>query len=619
MLKQKICRSCLQLLAKEYKHAATGLVLQSYVSTGTRKTAQGSSVLRRHDLPSPMAKHASIQFSRAINSYPFTRRGLQQFPPFILQHHLRLYSQLPHFHRPTKEELLQTASSVFERMKIRFKFATLKQYRPFNADEIGALFSWFILGHIVWIVVGTTTFVSLFLLAVNTLSAQEYFAKIVGDYLTKETGVSITFESAIVPKWKNGTISLSKVFISRRPELQTGEKQRVRKGSSTTAAAVRAAAATSTSSTMASADPQDNYARFDLMIDSVDVTLSFVKWMNGKGLLKDVSMRGLRGVVDRQHITYSGDDDPQSYRHRHATGDFEIDSFRLEDLLVTIHQPSCFRPFLVSVFACDLPRLRKQWLFYDLLSANTISGSYDNSLFTLHPRQSSGQNDDEVVQHKVSRLRVDGVDIEHLNRGVEGPFGWIQQGTVDVVADMELPLSHEVNLTKIVQGVVDHIEGAVNKHPAHLDDDPKIYMEILVKLNNTRAAVPLFTHDLTYINNALIRPIVAYINSRRTLIPIRCSVEKQLSEFDGSWTVYDSGLMGAVSAEVIPRKMLNLLSNGKVYAAFARSVQDESERRRRVKMVGGYLFQSVLRYVAAASQQPIRSVQDKFAYNNVFI
>ena len=61
------------------------------------------------------------------------------------------------------------------------------------------------------------------------------------------------------------------------------------------------------------------------------------------------------------------------------------------------------------------------------------------------------------------------------------------------------------------------------------------------------------------------------------------------------------------------------MSNFKVYAAFARSVQDESERRRRVKMVGGYLFQSVLRYVATASQQPIHSVHDKFAYNNVFI
>jgi distribution and morphology protein 31 len=39
-------------------------------------------------------------------------------------------------------------------------------------DEIGAFFSWFVLGHVIWIIVGTTTFFSLAIFAVNTVFAQ---------------------------------------------------------------------------------------------------------------------------------------------------------------------------------------------------------------------------------------------------------------------------------------------------------------------------------------------------------------------------------------------------------------------------------------------------------------
>lgn len=69
-------------------------------------------------------------------------------------------------------------------------------------------------------------------------------------------------------------------------------------------------------------------------------------------------------------------------------------------------------------------------------------------------------------------------------------------------------------------------------------------------LNNVRAVVPIFTRDLSYINNALIRPIVAYINSKRTFIPINCRLVKRVGDFDGSWTVFDSGLMDDLSAAV---------------------------------------------------------------------
>lgn len=86
-----------------------------------------------------------------------------------------LFNRLPHvsqLHRPSKEELLAAATGFWSRLKIRFKWFSIRSVRPFNLDEITALFSWVLLGHVVWVVVGTTTFFSLLILAINTVFAQ---------------------------------------------------------------------------------------------------------------------------------------------------------------------------------------------------------------------------------------------------------------------------------------------------------------------------------------------------------------------------------------------------------------------------------------------------------------
>jgi distribution and morphology protein 31 len=77
---------------------------------------------------------------------------------------------------------------------------------------------------------------------------------------------------------------------------------------------------------------------------------------------------------------------------------------------------------------------------------------------------------------------------------------------------------------------------------------------------------------MSYVNQALVRPIVAYINAKRTYIPVNCRIVKRLTDFDGSWTVWDCGLMDDTGAEV--------------YAAFARNVEDQQSRVRRFKRVG---------------------------------
>ena len=397
-----------------------------------------------------------------------------------------------------------------------------------------------------------------------------------------------------MPRWGDGVITFNNVFVSRRPGQGTGK---VSKGSPLTAAAAAAAAdrvrESGDFSIVGPTEEEDtNYTQFDLSLDTVNVTLSFTKWFNSKGLLRDVEIKGVRGVIDRTSIHYSGEYiDPRSFKHEHNPGDFEINSFKMEDLLVTIHQPHNFRPFSVSIFSCDLPRLRRQWLFYDFLSANMMSGSFDNSLFTIHPRQMHGHIGTQSINangpssetnhwKKQSRLRIDGLNIDHLNRGVEGPFSWIHEGNVDIIADLMFPVESGESLAKVMSDFYDRMEatvtsdrklqanekfGSINNDNLNITSQPRndsnnktpddkrfLVMDLRVHLNDVRAAVPLFTKDLSYVNNALIRPIVAYINSRKTFIPINCSVVKRASEFDGSWTIFDSGLMDDLSAEVIP-------------------------------------------------------------------
>ncbi|KAI9728944.1 MAG: Mitochondrial distribution and morphology protein 31, mitochondrial precursor [Chrysothrix sp. TS-e1954] len=518
------------------------------------------------------------------------------------------------FHRPTKEELLAAATGFWSRLRVRFKWFSIRSVRPFNSDDISAFFSWILLGHIVWIIVGTTTFFSLLVFAVNTVFAQETLARWVGNYLTKSSGVSVVFESAIVPAWKDGVLSFKNVFVSRRPGSQQADFS---KGSQISAAAAAAAAASSERQQ----DPKDetNYTQYDVSIETVNVTLSFTKWFNGKGLLKDVEVKGVRGVLDRTSIHHSADYiDPRTYLHEHNTGDFELESFKMEDLLVSVYQPGDFRPFSVSVFSADLPQLRKQWLFYDLLSANHLSGSFDDSPFFIHPQQShnqtgvpvrEGRQDEEGnAWKKHSRIRVDGLRMDHLNRGIEGPFSWIHDGNVDIVADVMLPADNDESIAKVMSDFYDRVEASVtnngylsNDTQAEADSQPNpptkpasapqatptaadtrfLILDLRVHLNSVHATVPIFTRDLSYVNNALIRPIVAYINNKRASIPINCRVVKRVSEFDGSWTIYDSGLMEDLSRET--------------YDAFERDVVDDRARLRRFKKVGLWSLEMAVR------------------------
>ncbi|ODV94876.1 hypothetical protein PACTADRAFT_59469 [Pachysolen tannophilus NRRL Y-2460] len=505
------------------------------------------------------------------------------------------------------------AKNFPEKLYIRLKWLLIKSVRPFNTDDFSAFFSWIVIGNVALIIVGTTTFVSLVLYTVNTVFAQEFVAKAIGNFITKNSKLTVIFESAIVPSWRDGKILFKKCFVCRRPASQ----KKFEKGSQTNAVAAAAAAAAAVTSIKDKKDNNNdeeeyddgNYTQFDLTIDEVSVSLSFSKWVNGKGILKEVEVKGMRGVIDRAHVYWEEGDLATNYKNIHQPGDWEIENFKMEDVLFTLMQPNNFRVFNVSIFNADLPILRKNWLFYDILNARNMSGTYDDSLFTIHKKQRfndfneqsnfrfndnnyDSNNDEENSPWKrVTRLRVDNLNVDHLNTGLDGPFGWISSGNVDMIGDIMVPEEESLNIKEVVSIIAKSISKETSRYyhahknrfstAAQQKDISKYFvLDLQIRLRNVRAAVPLFTPELSYVNSALIRPIVGYINSKKTYIAIKCQVIKNIQDFDGSWTIYDSLLMDDISAEV--------------YDAFVNYVADEQVRTERAKKITFWSLQFFL-------------------------
>lgn len=110
----------------------------------------------------------------------------------------------------------------------------------------------------------------------------EYVARSLSDYLTSETGITIVFESAIIPKWKESRISFKNVYVARGTvspdtiDVPDGGHSRT--------------------SAISPAVPETKYSSFHLDIDSIDVTLSLWRWLDGRGLVQDAVVKGVRGV-----------------------------------------------------------------------------------------------------------------------------------------------------------------------------------------------------------------------------------------------------------------------------------------------------------------------------------
>ncbi|KAG0944952.1 hypothetical protein G6F35_005115 [Rhizopus arrhizus] len=555
-------------------------------------------------------------------------------------HHASTLRNQPHV---TKAELLSQARGFLERLKIRIKYPLMRQIRPWTLNDATALFSWLFL---------------------------EWTAYRIGKYLTSATGATVVFESAIVPNWKDGKIRFNNVRIYRMPqsELEKFERHAALLSTGQTLPEEEKGVEESEDDPLAGVELDEEerenevlkkWMWYNLMIDRVEVSLSLIRWLDGKGLVQSADVQGVRGVVDRRHVRWDPDVpyDPVAARHQYTPGDFELEKLTVEDLLVTVYQPNGFRPYPVSIFHAQLDRFRKQWLFYDLLCATTITGAFDKCLFSVHSPQLEKSvlqqswhidspkrgfrshdiyhyypfskqdpngvviggeterfgvlTDDDMKKQgykRKSRLRIDGVKVDHLFRGLEGPPGWITSGTVDVCADIYIPQEAvEADSTELLRQLVYELTDSIDlpqpvilgagkgelivgggsqreekkKNDQEDMNSKKFVMDVDYRFKETKASVPLKTPELSYLNSAMVRPVVGYISRNKAIVPIKTRVVMDLSNFDGSWSLYDSTL-----AERLGEKLGQ---------AFVDLTLDQQERNRRLKRIGFWSIKEMSR------------------------
>ena len=68
----------------------------------------------------------------------------------------RLAQSLPHVSRPSRDDFLNAANGFIQRMRVRVRWFFIRNFRKFNADDISAFVTWILVGHGLWIMIGTS-------------------------------------------------------------------------------------------------------------------------------------------------------------------------------------------------------------------------------------------------------------------------------------------------------------------------------------------------------------------------------------------------------------------------------------------------------------------------------
>ena len=116
-------------------------------------------------------------------------------------------------------------------------------------------------------------------------------------------------------------------------------------------------------------------------------------------------------------------------------------------------------------------------------------------------------------------------------------MSWIKSGKVDAVLDIKFPHDTEEDVFDAILGEIadaittvktslslaDRIPGQRQlakpplTAPSNAEDHEQLQkggnliIDIDLRFRDLKAAVPIFTNDLTYVNNAAVRPIVAFM------------------------------------------------------------------------------------------------------------
>lgn len=298
--------------------------------------------------------------------------------------------------------------------------------------------------------------------------------------------------------------------------------------------------------------------------------------------MKTLSADGVTGFFDQRHLDWTGWTAPKRTWQR---GDFFLDSFKLSNCNISLYLLHPDRELKLQIHSVDCESLRKQWLLRDLLCAKSAYGIFDGSLFSLtrvltpspsqmhqqfanavhHGQQQANgwpssptipflvdpnsEDDDDFLAPAIrSSLKIDGVKSDLISGSSSGPISWITEGTIDIDIDLDFRSEYYEEQGWHYHMNTETHDGFYSQNEVY-EEEPLI-MDIKLKLNNLRADIPLTTDQLTLINRALVIPVIAYMNTNYTCIPLAFPVHVPREQFNGAWSPWDASLFDAISTGV---------------------------------------------------------------------
>ncbi len=281
----------------------------------------------------------------------------------------------------------------------------------------------------------------------------------------------------------------------------------------------------------------------DLKLDQVDVKVSLLWMLEGKGLIESASVKGVRGVLDRRKCwniyneageliplsEYVPEPVEKRWRSEWYKGSFHLNYCSVTDAEVTLLEYEPQRPLKVVVHQMETTRLRRQYLLYDLL-CSTVDGALDDRLFSLRPAPGGGGSDPQVHE---AHFHMDGMNIDILRAGgATGPLAWLTRGRIDVNADFRIP------------------RGLGAPEAAARLRGERVRVKVDLNLTHLTASVPLGDQRISYLNAALIQPMIVYINTNYVSIPLQATLSIPLEYYDGAWSPYAAAMTDALSEAV---------------------------------------------------------------------
>lgn len=392
---------------------------------------------------------------------------LPSLPPPVREH----FSALPpasqnHF---TKQTLLSQAPNALSRLLVRIRW-TLTRNRPTRpTDYLSAFLSSVVMGNIIWIVLGTTTFglFGMYLLYYfdhiwkKIDSTTESLKKSRGDNSTSsgdisDRGILSSFTSAVLSHGLGLKFLFTKGHIL--PEFEDGmlKFKKVH---------------------LCSVDNDFKTMTFEASIESLNLSLSFNKWYEGNGLIYEAEINGLNGKIYEKNVEPSAlvlreslernlentkvvpEESPYNFtrfneNHYQYDDEYEVknpnmqiklfdpnyklDSLRIRDSYVEVFEPGQHsNPMKIGIFNCELPKLSGDRLLLDFFDASNVTGSINDSMFSIHKHQQFNLDGGNIVRFKLDGINLKSMGYENLN------LNWIVHGRADITADINIPETTE--------------------------------------------------------------------------------------------------------------------------------------------------------------------------------